>query len=193
MKLSKASAAVLAVQLVLVSAAAGTYLYQRWRSPRVWTRTVFVESELPMRGRYLNLTLAVDGCRSTLPTALMAEFPRNLDGTTRSDGFSVRQRRGAIFPAELKVESNRLVAIRLQNPETPSSGVQVEAMPGAACADLRLARPVSFYIPEHASVPRELASGEELWVEVSVPAKGAPRPLQLALKQNGAWKPLALR
>ena len=56
---------------------------------------------------------------------------------------------------------------------------------------MRLDEPVDFYIPEHAQSPIPVKQGDELWIEVTVPPKGPPRPTQLALKQNGAWKPLA--
>ena len=58
---------------------------------------------------------------------------------------------------------------------------------------MRLAQPVNFYIPEHAADPTRLKPGQELWIEVTVSPKGPPRPLQLALKNNGAWKPLAFQ
>jgi len=44
-----------------------------------------------------------------------------------------------------------------------------------------------------AADPSWLKAGQELWVEVTVPPKGPPRPLQLALKDNGVWKPLNFR
>jgi hypothetical protein len=66
-------------------------------------------------------------------------------------------------------------------------------MPGSPCDALRLQQPVDFYIAEHAADPTALRQGEELWIEVTVPPKGPPRPLQLALKDNGAWKPLAFQ
>jgi hypothetical protein len=50
---------------------------------------------------------------------------------------------------------------------------------------------VDFYIPEHAASPLPMKAGQELWIEVTVPPKGAPRPIQLAVKQDGVWKPLA--
>ena len=56
-----ASIVVLAVQLALVSSIAAKYLYQRRTCPRVWTRTVAVDPEGVMRGRYLALQLVVDG------------------------------------------------------------------------------------------------------------------------------------
>lgn len=193
MKLSKTSLVLLLIQLLLVSAVAAKYLYQRWRCPRVWTRAVSYDPELPMRGRYLAMQVVVDGCRSTLPSAKLAEFPRNLDGTTRPDGYAMRWQRWSTFPAELKVEGGKLLAIRLQNPETPSDGVKVEAPAGAPCEQLRLQTPVDFYLPEHAQIPARLGPGQELWIELTVPPKGAPRPLQLAMKEDGAWKPLGLQ
>jgi hypothetical protein len=58
---------------------------------------------------------------------------------------------------------------------------------------MRLQDPVNFYIAEHAQSPMPVKAGQELWIEVTVPPKGPPRPLQLALKQGGAWKPLAFQ
>jgi hypothetical protein len=66
-------------------------------------------------------------------------------------------------------------------------------MPGTSCENLRLDTPVDFYIPEHAAIPSPLKAGQELWIEVTVPPNGPPRPLQLALKQDGVWKPLAFQ
>jgi hypothetical protein len=193
MRISKTSIAVLLIQLALVSSVAGKYLYQRWRCPRVWTRSMVYDPYLPLRGRYLSLRLTVDGCESTLPSARLAQFPRNVDGTTRPDGFSIRAVPLFSLLASLKVEGNKLLAIRLQNPRNGSDGVTVMAEPGARCEQMWLAKPVDFYIAEHAADPSALKPGQELWVEVTVPPGGPPRPIQLALKDNGAWKPLAFQ
>lgn len=193
MKLSKASVALLLFQVLLVSSIGAKYLYQRVRCPRVWTRAAFYDPDLVMRGRYLSMTLTVNGCQSTLPSAKFAEFPRNIDGTTRPDGYSINAQRWTVFPADLKVEGNKLVAIRIQNPETPSAGEKVLALPEAPCDSLRLRAPVNFYIPEHTQTPVPLRAGQELWVEVTVPPKGPPRPIQLALKEDGGWRPLAFQ
>ncbi len=88
-KLSGASVALLVIQLAIVSSIAAKYLYQRATCPRVWTKTVAYDPELVMRGRYLSLQLTVDGCGSTLPSGKDAEFPRNVDGTIRSQAFTV--------------------------------------------------------------------------------------------------------
>ena len=193
MKLSKTSIVLLVIQLALVSSIEAKYLYQRSHCPRVWTRAAAFDPEMVMRGRYLSLQLTVDGCQSTLPSALRANFPRNTDGTTKSTGFTVDWRGAVRFKAKLKVENNKLVAIRIPEADLKSKGVDVSAMPGAACDALRLEEPVDFYIAEHAADPSRLKPGQELWIEVTIPPKGPPRPIQLALKQDGAWKPLAFQ
>jgi len=193
MKLSKTSIALLVIQLALVSSIAAKYLYQRRSCPRVWTKAAAYDPEMVMRGRYLSLRLTVDGCQSTLPSALNATFPRNDDGTTRPNGFTVDARNPIYFRAKLKVEGNKLVAIRIPEADLTSKGVNVTAMPGASCDALRINEPVDFYIAEHAVDPTPLRPGQELWMEVTIPPQGPPRPIQLALKQDGAWKPLAFQ
>jgi hypothetical protein len=189
--LSGVSVALLVVQLGLVSTIAAKYLYQRWRCPRVWTRAAAYDPEMPMRGRYLSMQLKVDGCQSTLPSAKEATFPRDVSGAIRPGPFVLRPR-AVYFSADLKVENDRLEAIRIQDPEAHSGGQQVSAMPGARCEDMRLETPVDFYIADTAQSAMPLKADQELWIEVTVPPKGPPRPIQLALKQGGAWRPLGM-
>ena len=47
-----------------------------------------------------------------------------------------------------------------------------------------LDRPVPFFIPEHVTDPSRRAPGEELWVEVTIPKKGPPRPIRLGVSKN---------
>jgi hypothetical protein len=49
---------------------------------------------------------------------------------------------------------------------------------------------IAFFIPEHVPDPSIRPAGEELWVEVSVPAKGTPRPIQLGVRKDGVLTPL---
>jgi uncharacterized membrane-anchored protein len=193
MKLAKTSIVLLVIQLALVSSIAAKYLYQRVRCPKVWVRAAAYDPNMVMRGRYLSLQVTVDGCQSTLPSALHAIFPRNSDGTPRKGGFSVARDSSVRFPAKLSVEANKLEAIRIPETDSSSKGVEVTAPPGANCDAMRLEEPVDFYIAEHAADPTRLQAGQELWMEVTVPPKGPPRPLQLALKKDGAWKPLAFQ
>jgi hypothetical protein len=193
MKLSKLSIALLLIQLALVSSIAAKYLYQRWRCPRAWTRTVAYDPELPMRGRYLSVQLIVDSCQSTMPSALEITVPRNAEGVPVGKTFRINAPQPVQFPARLKVEGNKLVAIRIPEDDSKSRGQMVSAQPGSSCENLRLDQPVDFFIAEHAASPVPVKPGQELWIEVTVPPKGPPRPIQLALKQDGAWKPLAFQ
>ena len=60
-------------------------------------------------------------------------------------------------------------------------------------AEVTLTDPVRFYIPEGIPDPSRLEPGDELWVELSVPADAAPRPVQLARKKkDGSWLPMRL-
>jgi uncharacterized membrane-anchored protein len=186
--LSGTSIALLVIQLLLVTSIAAKYLYQRSTCPKVWVRTAAYDPEMVMRGRYLSLRLAVDGCQSTLPSAPNTDIPRNSNG-----GVKVNWRGDVQFRAKLKVEGNKLIAIRIPDADESSKGVNVSTVPNSACDAMRLDEPVNFFISEHANDPSRLKAGEELWIEVTVPPIGPPRPIQLALKQNGAWKPLAFQ
>jgi hypothetical protein len=52
---------------------------------------------------------------------------------------------------------------------------------------------VVFFIPADLPDPSRRPQGEELWAEVSVPNKGAPRPIRLGVKKGGVLTPLDLR
>ena len=192
---SGVSIALLVFQLLVVSSIAGKYLWQRWRCPSIWTRAAAIDPELPMRGRYLSLQLTVDGCQSTLPSARLAAFPRDVNGAVKPGPYVLRPQ-PVTFRANLKVENNKLVAVRpegqeIGGQENPAAGQEISAMPSAPCDQLQLSDPVDFYIADTAKSPLPLQPGQELWIEVTVPPIGPPRPLQLALKDNGVWKPLA--
>jgi hypothetical protein len=189
---SAASLALLIIQLLLVSAVGARYLYQRWTCPRVWTRAVAFDPSLPMRGRYLSLELTVDGCQSTLPSAKDANFPRDVNGAVKPGPY-VLTPNAVDFFANLKVVNNTLVAVRIEGQEDSTAGEQVVGSAGSPCDQMQLASPTAFFISDTAQSPLPLKPGQELWIEVTVPPTGPPRPLQLALKQDGQWKPLALR
>jgi len=68
-----------------------------------------------------------------------------------------------------------------------------EQHPPAGMDVSTLLQPVPFFIPEHVPDPSVRPAGETLWVEVILPPKGPPRPIQLGVKVGqGAIVPLAL-
>jgi hypothetical protein len=198
MKLGRVSIAgvslwLLAIQLAVVSSIAAKYLYQRWTCPRAWTLSTAYDPESVLRGRYLSVQVTVDGCESTLPSAEQAGMARDKNGVPTGTNFTIRGEQVVEFPARLKVQGGRLIAIRVPESESQTGAQMVMAQPGWNCSQMRLETPVDFYIPEHASDPTPVKRGQELWIELTVPPKGPPRPLQLAMKDNGAWRPLAFQ
>jgi hypothetical protein len=88
-----------------------------------------------------------------------------------------------IESARLLIRNGRLTAL----PDRSGSGVRVVRFGGSGW---QLADPVAFFLPEHAPDPSRRQPGEEVWVEVSVPRRGIPRPLHLGVRKDGMLTPL---
>lgn len=173
-----------ALQLALVLSLGGKFLYDRATRPRVWARTANYDPDLPIRGRYVSLRVEVTIEGFSLPDPKYG---------SRYEWSRYEYR----APVRLAVKDDKLIAV-------PSSendaGAGVYAAPRTQYVQGRLTtsqelyvdEPVAFFIPEHAANPASLNPGEELWVEVTVPKKGPPRPIRLGIKQNGVLSPLHL-
>jgi hypothetical protein len=91
-------------------------------------------------------------------------------------------------PVELSVRDGQLVA----KTASDSTGLFVQDVRRGGRDATVLSQPVAYFIPEHVPDP-SLRGAEELWVEVTVPKRGAPRPIQLGVKKGDVLTPLALR
>ena len=149
----------------LMGALGAKLLADRARLPHGWARTVPYDPDLPIRGRYVRIRLE-------LPVADLPPAVRQWD--TRS--------------ARLAVDGDRLVGVL---DDAGHSVVRFDSVPGGVRATL--IQPVAFFIPEHVPDPSVRPAGEELWAEVTVPGKGAPRPIRLGVMKDGALTPLELR
>jgi len=49
-----------------------------------------------------------------------------------------------------------------------------------------LVETVAFFIPENIPDPSLRQAGDELWVEVTIPKQGPPRPIRLGVKKGDA-------
>jgi len=160
------------LQLAIVASLAAKYAIDRARFPRVWARTAAYDPDLPIRGRYLSVRVRVDADR----VYAGSEFQGNFWGDIRD--------------VYLRAENGHLVATRAPLP----TGLRVtrwKTRTGEVVAGL--SEPVDFFLPEHAIDPSRRKPGEELWVEVTVPAKGPPRPIRLAVKQGDTFTPLEIK
>jgi hypothetical protein len=164
---------VAALHLAIVLSLGGKLLYDRNHRPRVWVRTGSVDPDEPLRGRYFTLNLQVHA-----PD--FKGFPPNRYG---------------LEYVWLTVENGQLVA----HPTDQHTGIYVtnwggrSAQPTRTVADVYFLNPsVTFFIAEHAETPH-LKARDELWAEVTIPKKGPPRPIQLAIKRGSEWLPLTYR
>lgn len=171
------SLVLMAVQVTLAGSAVGLYWVQRAACPRVWAQAEMTGEA----GRYVELRLEVDGCRSTLPSAFHAVFPRDVNGVAGGKTYTIRAGEPLEFLAELRADGGRLEAIREEGTEHAPRGAAVRAEAGASCAAMWLEKPVDFYGTKGAADFSRLGAGQELWVLVTVPPKGMPRAVGIKI------------
>ena len=162
---------VAALHLAIVLSLGGKLLYDRASRPRVWVLTGTVDPDLPIRGRYFTLNLQVQA----------PDFK----------GFDPKQY--GVQNVWLDVENGRLIAHQT-NKNTglymANWGWNRAGQPAQSA--YMLSPPVTFFIAEHAETPH-LNRGDEMRAEVTIPKKGPPRPIQLAIKRGTEWRPLTYR
>lgn len=56
-----------------------------------------------------------------------------------------------------------------------------------------LQRPLAFFLPPDVADPSQRPADDPLWVEVTLPRQGPPRPHQLGVERQGRLEPLRLR
>lgn len=176
MKAIRSGIILLLVQLGLVLTVAGRYLYERQTRPRVWTRATHYDPDLPMRGRYLAMQLLLDACG----------LPRNAAIRPYVPGPSIWQ-----WNVSLRAAGGKLspVADKSLSPRNAGTLTLAEGKP---CDQATLSTQLLFFIPERARLPLPLKEGQDLWVEVTVPSSGAPRPIQIALSGADGFRPLRM-
>lgn len=154
--------AVALVHITIVLSLGAKLLYDRAHYPRVWVQAEQVDPDLPIRGRYVALQIHVKA-----PWFVPVETYRQ--------------------EVRLSVENNQLIASRSEK----FTGLSIGSWRRSADHESWLLNEdLAFFIPEHAKFPSFRGNGEELWVEVTIPGKGPPRPIQLAAKRGTEWYPM---
>jgi hypothetical protein len=149
------------LHVAIVASLGAKLLVDRATRPRVWARTAPIDPSLPFRGRYLRLGVeALAG-----PGAM----PANSFGKV-----VLSERDGQL----------------LATPVTDRSGELARFVDRAGERVVVLVEPLAYFIPEHAADPSRRPPGEELWVEVTIPRAGAPRPIRIGVKKDGELKPI---
>ena len=163
-----------ALQIAIVASLGAKLLIDRARYPRVWAQLAVYDPDLPIRGRYLEMRLEIHADRIYGPPATA----RPQFGNWSEEAHDVW----------LSVEDNQLVA----NQNDRFSGMQVTRWWVGNRQVAVLVQPVAFFTPEDAPDPSRVKAGEELWVEVTGPKRGPPRPIRLGIKKYGVPTPLKL-
>lgn len=160
------------VQVAIVSSLGAKLLIDRATQPRVWALTAPYDPDLPIRGRYVRMQIVVE------PLGL---------------GEIAAPQARQSHPVILRVENRRLVAEVVRQDPTKRADLYIRHLDRQGQTLAVLDTTVAFFIPEHVPDPSRLQQGEELWVEVTVPKKGPPRPIHLGLRKgNGPIVPLDL-
>jgi hypothetical protein len=174
------AALLLVIQAVLVLSIAGKYLYERKTCPRVWVRAAQYDPNAPLRGRYLAMQLAVDGCGLPRDEAHHKQFNPQEPGFWR---WTVR----------LDAQGGKLVPVLASDTDRPEMTDELTVWGNRPCDRATLSQGVEYFISDTAKSPFPSKKGEDLWVEVTVPPMGPPRPIQLAVSKDGVFTPLDLR
>src|SRR5262249_33357721 len=160
------------IQIALVVSLGGKLLYDRMMRPRAWALTQGYDPELPIRGRYLTqrLRMPAEGFAYTVARNGASDWfiNRNWAYFEARGGMLIAKSRGA----------------------GPGGWIYLQRKTDGSLEAVS-EQPVLVFIPEHAEVPA-LKPREERWVEVTLPAKGPPRPIRLGIKRNGTIEPLKL-
>jgi hypothetical protein len=160
-----------AIQIAIILSLGGKLLYDRATRPRAWVLCGVYDPDLPIRGRYLSERLQVPAEGFTL----------RYDVNHNPDWWANRQW------AYLEVRGGALVAKAAGDTKGPGAWANIQKRGDSLVAFVE--EPVLIFIPDTANIPT-LHTHEEMWAEVTLPAKGPPRPIRLAIKKDGNLTPL---
>jgi hypothetical protein len=162
---------VAALHVAIVASLGAKLVVDRATRPRGWARATPFDPELPIRGRYVRLRV---------------EAP--LDASAAVDEAQLRRPFGQRAQFDLAASDQQIIAVRASDSSARWAWVSKRDDRQIAM----LEEPVAYFIPEHVPDPSRRPAGEELWVEVTIPRRGGPRPIRLGVKKNGLLTPLAI-
>ncbi|MFQ6537669.1 MULTISPECIES: hypothetical protein [Aphanothece] len=158
------------LQACLLLSLGAQLLTDRALRPRGWARTQPVDPYLPIRGRYvsLRLRLRLDGQPAEADSS----------GLGGSRGWVSLHSRGGEVLAQA-VPRGTPGALRVRS-STPAGWVELQ-------------QPVAFFIPPTGPDPSRRPRPERVWVEVTLPERGQPRPIRLGVTADEQFPPRPLR
>ena len=163
------------VQVLFVSSLGAKLLWDRSRLPRGWAATQGYDPDMPIRGRYVSLALVVNADRIFSEHATLPKTPAVAYGAAN---------------VYLTVENGQVVA----NLADHFTGLIVTApRPQGNEIVATLTPPVVYFLPEHAVDPTRARQSGRLYLEVTVPRNGPPRPIRFGVQVGSETKPIDAR
>jgi hypothetical protein len=167
------------LHMAIVCSLGAKLLYDRAHRPRVWIKAASYDPDLPIRGRYLSVSIEVPAEGFNIRQQL-SPYQKDKDGKPLMLHYLVPNR------GELVLRNGQMIAIAN---DTGHYWVrQTRALENASSVIVNTES--TYFLPEHARDPSHLQPGQELWVEATIPRKGPPRPIRLAVKQNDTLSPI---
>lgn len=163
----QAGMAVAVAHVALVGSLGLKLLVDRARFPRGWARTLPYDPSTPFRGRYVRLALDIP----------LAQKVARADDGYAPHGVTLKAVDGRVEGVIDETVNRPMVTLREEN----------------GIVSGRLTDGVAFFIPEHVPDPSRRANDEQLWVEVTLPPGGQPRPIRLGVMRDGRLTPLGPR
>jgi hypothetical protein len=192
---------VLILQLLLVSSLGAKLLRDRATRPHGWLRVQQYDPSLFVRGRYLSLQIKPTADSSLALTQEEKDQERREkqraqeeiekenakpESTYKRTLDSAYWTRSFYRQTSLYVHDGKVVAHKAEDGE--SCMVSVNEPEQCVFTDSIL-----FFIPDTIPDPSRVPTGSTLWVEVTIPKKGPPRPIRLGVsKGDGPIEPLAI-
>ncbi|MGH2771559.1 MAG: hypothetical protein ACRDIU_00220 [Actinomycetota bacterium] len=188
MKVSRKGLIIALVQALLVLAVAGKLMVDRARYPQVWVETGPVDPDLPLRGRFVRLQAIVESAESIDDRYYFERSRLEVRGNRL---VAIRDDRGSVHVTRIPCRQTAVRPMDLPGDGVPRP-VPVSHLSDLSQADqcLAVSESLAFFIPEGIPDPSLREPGEQLWVRVTVPPHGAPRPIRLGVKTGGKITPL---
>ncbi len=157
------------IHALIVCSLGAKLLYERATRPRVWVKAAQIDPDLPIRGRYLNLNF---------------ELPA-IGFDTRDEDMSKQFTTPFNLRCDLQMRDGKLVAVGKPDGQF---WVMLRKSDQGQMAVVWPSTP--FFIPEHLDLNRLTGPHPNLWVEVTMPESGPPRPIRLGVKNGNRITPL---
>jgi hypothetical protein len=161
-----------AIQILIVLSLGGKLLYDRATRPRAWALCQVYDPEPPIRGRYLgeNLQMPAEAFDD-------AQLSNSQNRWYASQRWAYLQARDGKLIASSNGSGNGMWVFLRKNSD------------GSLTATSQ--QPVLIFVPDNFAATPRLKPGDQLWVEVTLPKQGPPRPIRLAVKaKDGRFTPV---